>query len=209
MALTRDDVAERFDNDVAKHQIQILRDEGLYRHVRFRQPDTYCMGFDLITWPGYLCYTGDMGTFVFSRIADMFEFFRQPDSSEPRINPGYWSEKVQAQDRGGITEFSEEKLKARVKERFEEWVEEEGIDDLGSLWNAIEREVFGLLDSYGAEGKNQAYQAIMSVEHNGRYPFQDFWEVSADVYTYQFLWCCHALVWGIRRYDEERPEIGG
>ena len=28
--------------------------------------------FDIVTWPGYLCYSGDMGCFVFTRLPDMF-----------------------------------------------------------------------------------------------------------------------------------------
>lgn len=67
---------KRFLGDVAKHQMTILRDDGVNRHVRFKQPNSSNMFFDLITWPGCLCYTGDMGTYVFRRLEDMFEFFR-------------------------------------------------------------------------------------------------------------------------------------
>lgn len=62
----------------------MLHEDGIYRHIRFRQPGTMCMHFDLITWPGYLCYTGDMGTYVFTRLADMFEFFRTDLTYAPR-----------------------------------------------------------------------------------------------------------------------------
>lgn len=72
----RDITEETFLADVAAHQIHVLRDDGVHRHIRFKRPGTYCMQFDLITWPGYLCYTGDMGTYVFNRLEDMFEFFR-------------------------------------------------------------------------------------------------------------------------------------
>ena len=67
---------QSFLKDVAEHQMTVLRDDGVNRHVQFRRPGTICMGFELITWPGYLCYTGDMGTYVFRRLEDMFEFFR-------------------------------------------------------------------------------------------------------------------------------------
>jgi len=67
---------ESFLRDVAEHAMLLIRDDGVSRHVRFAQPGTGCMHFDLITWPGYLCYTGDMGTYVFQRLTDMFEFFR-------------------------------------------------------------------------------------------------------------------------------------
>lgn len=44
---------ERFDVDVAEHKMTVLRDEGLYRHLRFQKPGTSCYYFDLVTWPGH------------------------------------------------------------------------------------------------------------------------------------------------------------
>ena len=52
---------ERFAKDTATHAMTILRDDGLYRHLRFKRPNTSSYYFDIITWPGYLAITGDMG----------------------------------------------------------------------------------------------------------------------------------------------------
>ena len=43
---------------------------------------------------GSLIASGDVGTYVFSRLADMFEFFRSPMTSDGRlyINDSYWAE---------------------------------------------------------------------------------------------------------------------
>ena len=76
-----------FLRDVAEHEMIVVRDDGVHRHIRFKKPGTSCMHFDLITWPGYLCYTGDMGTYVFSRLTDMFEFFRT-DREYMRLREG-------------------------------------------------------------------------------------------------------------------------
>lgn len=125
---------ESFLRDVATHELTVIKDEELYRHLRFRRPASGNMYFDLITWPGYLCYTGDMGTYVFSRIPDMFEFFRMGNNDfnkrpEPElsINPGYWSEKVQSTSKFGndTEEFSVESFKEVILKRFEEHFEEE------------------------------------------------------------------------------------
>ena len=67
---------ELFLRDVQQHQIQVIRHDGVNRHIRFKRPGSMSYYFDLITWPGHLCYTGDMGTYVFRRMDDMFEFFR-------------------------------------------------------------------------------------------------------------------------------------
>ena len=59
---------------------------------------------------------GDIGDFVFRRLNDMFEFFRDDDAGKLRINPGYWAEKCTAADtrRGpdddGIREFLHREL---------------------------------------------------------------------------------------------------
>ena len=65
-----------FLRDISMHQMSVLRDDGVNRHIRFKTPGTNSMYFDIITWPGFLCYTGDMGTYVFRRLEDMFQFFR-------------------------------------------------------------------------------------------------------------------------------------
>jgi hypothetical protein len=115
---------ERFLSDVATHEMTVVADEGNVRHLLFKAPDTVTQYFNLTTWPDHLCISGDMGTYVFSRLEDMFDFFR-----ENKINPGYWHEKVKAD----CTFFGSRK------------------------------------------GKN---------------------------YTFSFIWCLYAIVWGIRKYDE-------
>src|SRR3954463_11871038 len=90
--------ANRFARDTADHQMTIVHDDGLYRHLRFRNPNrTWNYWFDLITYPGGLTFQGDGESFTFRRLEDMFEFFRQPANAT--INPSYWGEKLTG--RGG------------------------------------------------------------------------------------------------------------
>ena len=95
------ETSSRFLLDTAFHRLEIIRDEGLYRHLRMKQPGTSCCYFDIITRPGYLTVTGDMCTWTFSRIADMFEFFGQWEGG---INTSSSSEKLEAG--GGHTSCS-------------------------------------------------------------------------------------------------------
>ena len=88
----RESTAEQFLRDVDHHNMSVMHESGVYRHLRFRQPDTGNMWFDLVTWPGFLTISGDMGTWTFARLPDMFEFFRD---SKLRINCDYWAEKLQ------------------------------------------------------------------------------------------------------------------
>ena len=115
------DVVEVFGRDIAQHELQILRDDGLYRHLRCSRPETYCFGFDIVTWPGYLAYVGDMGSYVFSRVEDMFTFFGGDTTRS--IDYRYWAEKIQG---GGVRpaeQFSDTAFAAAVKEWREQQCE--------------------------------------------------------------------------------------
>lgn len=204
---------ETFLADVKDHQITVLRDDGLYRHVRFSRPGTICMSFNLITWPGALCYTGDMGTYVFSRLADMFEFFRtdreRAKPGELRINTGYWSEKLIAVDgnrrAGGAEEFSPDKFSKAIKETLVDWMRgSDHLDRAGrhELREAVEDEILSNIDC--SDG-HEAYRAAneFCAEIGGvKFQFHDLWDRDFTEYTHSFLWCCYALSWGIQRYDE-------
>jgi hypothetical protein len=217
---------EQFLRDVGEHEMAVLRDAAVNRHLRFRKPGTICYGFDLITWPGHLLITGDCGSFLFRRLDDMFEFFRSDRKSKDdlHLNPQYWSEKLIATDcngrRGGAaTEFSKEKFEANIKRWFDDHFEFEISEDAepdeelvgnepvsiaarkarrDAIWAEIESAVLSHSDN-----EHQAAQAAYDFEHDG-FNFQDFYEVDNTEYTFHFIWCAYAIAWGIKRYDEAR-----
>lgn len=194
---------ESFLKDVANHELTVLHEDGVYRHLRFRSPKSWAYGFDVTTWPGYLCYTGDMGCYVFRRLEDMLEFFRdsRSDARLPlRIDPWYWGQKAEAVCRSdGLKEYSPELFKGAVNrwlyEAFED--EEDGVPL--SLREAVEREVLSAAD----DGEHEAIRAAMDFEHDG-FRFEDFYEVNVKEYTSRFLWCCYALTWAVKKYDEHK-----
>lgn len=115
---TRVDAAERFARDTAGHQMTVLHDDGLYRHLRFKAPDRSSYWFDLVTWPGSLAVRGDVDGFMFTRLPDMFEFFRGK-----RINPAYWAQKTEG-GRDSTKSYSEERFCQLVKEYFVDAVQD-------------------------------------------------------------------------------------
>lgn len=197
---------EGFLKDIAQHEMTVLRDDGLYRHVRFRRPDTMNMSFDLITWPGVLCYTGDMGTYVFSRLPDMFEFFRTDADRKERmamegktlfINTGYWAEKLQGVDRvDGVKEYSAERFREAIRDQLEHM----------ELSAKLEEEIQDALLSPEFQFELEARQAVDDFTEIAGHEklFHDFWEVSLEVYTFRYLWCCYAMAWGIEQYDKAK-----
>lgn len=190
---------DRFLKDVAEHKLAIEQDQGVFRHIRFAKPGSYCMSFMLTTWPGHLAITGDMGTFVFSRLRDMFEFFRsKPEGREKLyINLSYWAEKCEAQDnRGrGIREYDQEVLRRYARDEWENHFEErQDSPEALECWNEIQDEVLC------ADTMHDAHLALRDFDSHG-FRFDDAWEWNLESYTCTFEWCCYAIAWGIQQYD--------
>ena len=91
--MIRFDVAADFKTHTTDHVLTVVRDDGVYRHLRCRQPGTSMWGWDIITWPGYLTITGELDEWVFTRELDMLRDFFRGD-----VNP-YWLQKCTAWDR--------------------------------------------------------------------------------------------------------------
>lgn len=182
-----------FLKHVASHKMTVILDEGLHRHLRFKKPETTNQYFDLITWPGSLCFTGDMGTYVFRRTEDMFTFFRSDYNDDGlHVNLQYWAEKLDATDTdGGHEKFSPEAFRENVIQYLKD---SEHVSR--ATRQAIKDRVLNAAD----DGEYAAYAAACNFEHNG-FHFDSFYEVGSREYTYHFVWCCYALVWAIKQYD--------
>lgn len=206
----------QFCKDVSDHKVAVLRDDGLYRHLRCSR-GSYAYSFDVVTWPGYLCYAGDMGSFVFSRLPDMFEFFRGRRSA--LIDRGYLAEKAVASDKhDGIREYSEGLFRAAIRADFDAFVENHELssDKSSELWQLIEDDVLS-----NSDNQHDAMGAAMNFrwgpdhvsEPRGRQVFPDFWEHRLEDYTPRFSWCCYAIPWAIEGYDvmkrSAQPEMVG
>jgi len=199
--------AERFTKDTAEHILMIKHDHEIYRYLLIKKPGTSFYWYEVLSWPGRLVINGDMGSFVFSRLEDMFEFFR----SGRDINPGYWAEKCVA---GQTKEFSEEKFKRLVKEHADDVLE--GLPEVAreGFVKAVKSE---LLDDQ-VYSNNEAHTLVsefshvyMDLEHPLGAPktveFYDTWEWDFSDYTPHFLWCCFGIRRAIEMYDKEKGVV--
>lgn len=213
--MTSDEEAEwskkSFDADVANHKMEILKDDGLYRHIKFMDSECDLMWFEIVTWPGSLTINGDMGTYIFSRADDMFSFF-----GEDGINPTYWAEKVQAKD-DEIEEFSPEVVADVITRQFESW--EENIHqnndveypdaEANALLKAIQDHFVTddeMQINYQPGDRDLAREHLESFWFESRsdtYEFSDVWELDLTDFTVKFLWNCHAITWAIGQYRQE------
>jgi hypothetical protein len=214
------EIAARFARDTAGHTMTVLHDDGLYRHLRFSsRPGGYSeYWFDLITTPGQLVFSGDGESYVFRRITDMFEFFRSGiyRDGSLHINPGYWSEKLTS-NRESVKDFQEDLFVKLIWEQANHLIEQEYVkpDQADRFRQAIKDDIVegGLYAT-----ADEAYRTVeefefyndASKEFDYRYTadvrFEDAWEwfSATKDFDWWFLWACHAIVWGIARYDRVR-----
>lgn len=185
----------RFNKNTGSHQMSILKDDGVYRHLRFKNPDSVSYWFDIVTYPGNLIFNGDHGFFAFCRTNDMFEFFR-----DRAPNFEYWEEKLIASN-GKIQVFDSETAKKSVTDAFSEYLA--AIDDPE------------LLDQYREE-----FQDVILNCCNDEYDFNNIGYMELDsgwvfdplehrdkVYSCCYLWACCAIPWAIRKYDKSRQHL--
>lgn len=172
--------------------MKILHDDGLYRHIEMRQAGTRTNWYDITTWPGTLCINGDMGTYVFSRIPDMFEFFELKDGG---INQGYWSDKCSASDSSSSIMVYSATVARKV---LLDWIEGEK-ERYPYLHDHVMSELLPRAD----DGEHAFREAVDQFEHED-FEFVDFWEVSLREYSHYYLWCCHAIVKAIAAYRAEK-----
>ena len=183
---------ERYQRDTDEHEMTVIRDDGVYRHLRFQKPGTWNYGYDLVTWPGYLAITGDAGEYMFHRIQDMFEFF---GGHGDRINAHYWSEKLCDPGRDMARVYSEDVL----REHVEQWLEDIDRADDAVLAAAVKRDVVA-----HAYSEHEAREALANFRHDDGTTI-DSWEWDLREYDSRFLWCCWAILRGIARYQALVP----
>lgn len=204
------DAAARFKRDTEHHEMTVLKDEGMYRHLRFARPDRSGYWFSLTTWPQKLVVNGDVGTYVFSRQEDMFDLIRETAHGGP--NFGYWQEKVVASS-SPIVDFSTQLFDMQVAETFEEVEAEKHWPGVTAAWD---EKVNGCLAEYDTSSEHGARQALNDFTFrpegaaSGDEPFQfyDTWEWELGDYDWKFLWSCHAVLWGVRQYDALKASGG-
>lgn len=193
---------ERFAADIKTHEMTILRDDGVYRHLRFKRPDSSTYYFDLITWPGHLAMTGDMGANLFSRTNDMFEFFRTDRMhGSCDINPGYWAEKIQTDDRDAHKEWVVEKFNSIITNLLNEYLADCDLDedDQKELREKVSDELFDPDDEHQAVERLREWR-----DDNFDIDLCDF--PNDKQFTYHYIWRCRAIAWAIKVYDTHKDE---
>jgi hypothetical protein len=191
------DIAARFETDTASHALTVIRDDGLYRHLHIAAVGDLAWNqwYEIVTYPGTLVYSGDMGTYVFHRhgTSDALNLF---GSTVP--DPGYLAQKCVAADREGITEYSPDLLRQQVEEETLGWFQ--GLSDAEA--RVLRAEIADLLDDAGnvEEVVREKLDEFRPKIGNSVFEFTDTCEWNLHEFTHRFLWACHAITKANRLY---------
>lgn len=186
---------DEFLKDISTHRVEVLLDQGIYRHLRCRRVEepTWLHWFDIHTGPNFLLIRGDMGSVCFSRVEDMFTFF----ASDPaKINASYWAEKIEGLPHGG-TCIARKFDGDRFKEALVESLERYGLN------GDLRRRVVASLDSEieWCDDESFVRRQVDDFELDG-FSFVDTFEVDSTAYLFHYIWLIRAICWAIGRYRE-------
>ena len=125
----------------------------------------------------------------------MFAFFRGKD-----INPGYWAEKVLAENvHDGIRKFSVDAFREAVLRDTQAWL---GLDDEDEIPQEIMLTIGILLSQDDEHSCIEAMNTFQAKEIR----FINFFEHDLTEYTPAYIFACHAIVWAIAQYDARGVE---
>jgi hypothetical protein len=188
--------------------MEVLLDEGNYRHLRFASPEGGGYKFDLITWPNRLTFVGEVGTYVFSIFPteDFFQVIWGTMDRGGKPNFGYWKGLLKAaseEPRQFSPEKFDEKVKAALAQAEKNWP---GITD---HW--YER-TESLIADYSTSEEHDAREAVADFIYTNSsgedFRMRGFFDPKRFLdYDWRYLWACHALAWGVVRYDDYRAQL--
>ena len=178
------------------HDMYIFQDDGLYKHLRFKSPETSIGQFDIITWPGYLVIVGDIGSgYVFTADLNMIEWFRYGSG---QIDPYYWMGKLSSTI-NVLTDFSINKFKKYLNRQAEDLAEELGLD-IAEVQGQIMQE----FENTYIIDERDAYDFVGGLTYNGYsldYAPEEAVEGWMD-FRASYLVACHAIAWAARMYHK-------
>jgi hypothetical protein len=201
------------------HEMTVIVDQAVpdaegrpgspHRHLRFATPGTGLWAFDLVTWPGHLAISGDVGSFTFRRLHDMADFF-----GGAHVNASYWAEKLVAGTAEGS--FSSERYVAeiaRVLERYRPSHPSCNALDAASyadLQEAVKRDLLDEMPPYVEQAREQLADFVFYYDgassRRNAFRFHEAWEMDMSGYDHRYLIACHAIQYGINRYRKAFPE---
>lgn len=181
---------EAFDEHTREHELAVIHDDGLYRHLRLAKPGTRMWSIDITTWPGHLATTGDIGSgFIFARTADMIDFFASRGDfrtgfGAPSIDFRYWEEKLCGRGTNKVYEYSPNAFVKQVESAVDDF-----IDGGGDPGEANTAEL--LVEARRSADDEDSAHDFISLHDEIFGP--DSWELNFTEISFQFGLACYAI----------------
>lgn len=198
-----EELLKQFENDIADHELEVITDNGVNRIMRFKNKDgSSNQYFDILQTNGKLCYSGDMGDFIFTNHNnDMLAWFNGNTSLS------YISEKCRT---GGTKEYSEDRARNHIemmvndfcfdhiddyitRENYED--EEEDKGDLLTAWQGnLYVEVVSNIDFENEATLHEtAYDLTVVATDSIKFEIDTSEGLDCREYTHRFKWCVLAI----------------
>lgn len=199
-----------FKESTAKHELQILHDDGLYRHLRMSAPNSGGnWHWDVVTWPWQLATSGDIADgWTFSREENMIDFFalvvphrKQNYYSDgaPSLDFRYWAEKLQGGQRNSARSYQHKKFLSYVQSNLTERLESGDNPDLTPA------KVAELIDD--ASHVEEYYETAFEwLEDNDEWIYHDT-EDDFKGFTFHFQLACYAINHAVQAYLTHQAAI--
>ena len=214
--------AQRFGAETGNHKMKVLRNDGVYRHLRFMDPRNSAYWFEIHTGPNFLLFRGDGDSYVFSNgDRDVFRSFRHSIHKDGSLHPDpdYWTQKLSSSEQAEkwdqdvfrealeaeITSMVEQEIVPKEHEqRLREEVETELMyEDIHSADLAVK--ILGDFEFYFDETRRYGSGG------GGDFAFDECWEwvTKCTEYDWWYLWALHGILYAVREFDRKfgRPGV--
>jgi len=191
------------NKDTADHKLEIIVDSGVNRILEFRNKNGSSNQFFIVMQArGRICFTGDMGEFVFTNHdADMLAWFHG------NMSLSYIAEKCRT---GGTRKFDEDSAKESIKMMVDDFCSdyiynysESGCDDddddnfedaLANWQQSLYDEVLDDLDFESEDAfYRTAYNLSIRVDDSMKFEIDACDGIGCMEYTGSFKWCVAAM----------------
>lgn len=172
------------------HKIRQVMSMGVHRHFKcLNRSGSSNYMFRVVTFPGRLVITGDIGDLMLCREIDMLPWAKRAVESID-----YFAEKVVA---GKVKQYCPEVVQEEINEVLAERVrrleEDAGEDDVEVNPDDLESPL-DLTDI------DNPHTTLVEMYYSGLWDGCDF--PNTENWTSNFLWCREALRWFFREYDK-------
>lgn len=183
-------VAKVCNADKPHGTLEVLQDQGAYRHLRATTHGGFILWFEVVTWPGALTFQGPSGAWTFGRVVDdMAEYIKDAPVDVP-----YWADLLLHHSNPAYVYAGEDRATRYVREAVRA-----AEDTFPDLAEAVEATFFSPYASADLKTEDGFLVSARTFEHDEfRFDVEN-WDLK--IIDSRFAYACHALSWAIEQWS--------